>query len=284
MSEIVLVTGATGKTGRRLVSLLEKGGVPHRSASRGGEPAFDWLAPQSWDAALEGVGSIYLVAPNGLDDGPARMEAFLRSAMRQGARRFVLLSMAGLAAGGPGPGQTHQWLADNADDWAVLGPSAFMENFTEGPFAASIRSEDTIYSNTGAGRVPFIAAADIARAAFAALTSPTALNTDFTLTGGESITYDEIAERISHACGRPISHTPISTAQMAERFVARGLPEGTAMFMAGAYESIAGGWQDRTGEGFQTLTGEAPMTFQTFAAANAGAWRAERPEALSAEP
>ncbi|THD53514.1 NmrA family NAD(P)-binding protein [Phenylobacterium sp.] len=273
MSGLVLVTGATGKTGRSLVSLLAESGVAYRTASRGGAPRFDWSQAKTWDAALEGVASVYLVVPPAVDDAPSRMAAFLESAMRKGVHRFVLLSMASLPAGGPGSGQVHQWLKDNSEDWAVLCPSAFMQNFSEGLNLASIRDEDTIYSNTGTGRVPFISTVDIARAAFAALTAPAALNSELTLTGVESISYDRVAELISQACGRPILHTQISTAAMAERFVSRGLPEGTATFLAAAYQTIAGGWQDRTAEGFRTLTGGSPMTFQAFAAANADVWK-----------
>jgi uncharacterized protein YbjT (DUF2867 family) len=272
VSGLTLVTGATGKTGRSLVSLLREGGVAHRAASRSGEPAFDWSRPETWDAALEGVDSIYLAAPAGLDDGSSRMIAFAQSAMRQGARRLVLLSMASLPAGGPGLGQVHQWLQDNADDWAVLGPSAFMENFSEGPFLASIREEDTIYSNTGDGRVPFISTVDIARAAFAALTSPVALNSDFTLTGDESISYDRVAELISQATGRRISHSRISTPAMAQRFMDRGQPVPTAMFLAWAYQGIADGAQDRLAAGYRGLTGRPATTFEAFATTNAAAW------------
>jgi uncharacterized protein YbjT (DUF2867 family) len=273
VGDLVLVTGATGKTGRSLVSLLSENRVAYRAASRGGEPAFDWSRPETWDAALEGVGSVYLVAPAAVTDAASRMIAFLQGATHKGARRFVLLSMATLPAGGPGPGQVHQWLKDNSEDWAVLCPSAFMQNFSEGPFLASIRDEDTIYSNTGAGRVPFISTVDIARAAFAALTAPDALNSDFTLTGEESISYDRVAELIGQACGRRISHTPISTAAMAQRFVDRGLAEPTAMFLAAAYETIATGAQDRPAEGFRTLTGRPATTFRAFAEANAEAWK-----------
>lgn len=273
MSDLVLVTGATGKTGRSLVSLLKEAGAPHRAASRSGEPPFDWARPETWDAALEGARSIYLVAPAAVDDASSRMAAFLQSAMRKGARRFVLLSMASLPAGGPGPGQAHQWLKDNSEDWAVLCPTAFMQNFSEGPFLASIRAEDTIYSNTGAGRVPFISTIDIARAAFAALTAPPALNRDFTLTGDASISYDRVAELIGRACGRRISHTHISTAEMAQRFVDRGLPEPTAMFLAAGYRTIADGAQDRIADGFEALTGRPVTTFQAFADANADVWK-----------
>jgi uncharacterized protein YbjT (DUF2867 family) len=273
VSELVLVTGATGKTGRSLISLLGEKGVAWRAASRGGEPSFDWSQPDSWGAALEGATAVYLVAPVGVADAYARMAAFAQSALRSGVRRFVLLSMASLPAGGPGPGQVHQWLKDNSEDWAVLGPSAFMQNFSEGPFLASIRDEDTIYSNTGTGRVPFISTVDIARAAFAALTAPAALNRDFTLTGDESLSYDRVAELIGQACGRPISHTHISTEAMAKRFVDRGLPEVNAMFLAAGYQTIADGAQDRIAGGLRTLTGEPATTLKAFAKANSDVWK-----------
>lgn len=270
---LVLVTGATGKTGRALTRLLQDAGIPLRAASRTSAPAFDWSRSETWDAALDGVASIYLVAPSGLDDGPERMIAFLRSAMRRGARRFVLLSMASLPAGGPAQGQVHQWLIDNAEDWAVLCPSAFMQNFSEGPYLASIRDEDTIYSNTGSGRVPFIDVQDIARAAQAALTAAEPLNSAFTLTGDEAISYDRVAEVISQACGRRITHTRITTPQMAERLRSRGLPERAAAFLAVGYQTIADGAQAGISEDFTILIGRSPRRFQAFAEAHADAWR-----------
>jgi uncharacterized protein YbjT (DUF2867 family) len=272
MSGLILVTGATGKTGKSLVAQLKEKSVPYRAASRGGEPPFDWTQPDTWNAALEGVTAVYLVAPPTVDDPYSRIVEFLRSAIRTGSRRFVFLGMASLPAGGPAHGQVHQWLKDNSEDWAVLSPSAFMENFSEGPYLATIRQEAAFYSNTGTGRVPFISAEDIASAAFGALTAPTPLNSDFTLTGGESISYDRVAELIGQACGRAISHTHISTEALIERFLARGLPELTARFLAAGYQTIATGYQDRTTEDFNSLTGKRPTTFQAFAEANAEVW------------
>jgi uncharacterized protein YbjT (DUF2867 family) len=201
------------------------------------------------------------------------MQDFIAFAMRKGARRFVFLSMAGLAAGGPAHGQVHQWLKDNSADWAVLCPSAFMQNFSQGHTRAAIREEDRIYSNTGAGRVPFVDVNDIAAAAFAVLTAPTPLNTEFVLTGEESMTYDQVAALISQACGRAITHTPVSTDEMAARLIRRGLPETTARFLAFGYATIAAGLADRTTDAVRTLTGTPPTTFQAFAAANADVWR-----------
>jgi uncharacterized protein YbjT (DUF2867 family) len=273
MTGLVLVTGATGKTGKSLVAQLREKGVDYRAGSRGGERPFDWTQPETWDAALEGVASVYLLAPATVDDPYSRMAAFVQSAMLKGVRRFVFLSMASLPAGGPAHGQVHQWLKDNSDDWAVLCPTAFMQNFSAGPYLATIREEDQIYSNTGMGRVAFIDVNDIAAAALAVLTAPTPLNTEFVLTGDEPISYDRVAELISQACGRRISHTHVSTEAMAERFIKRGLPEATARFLALGYETIAAGAGNRTTDVVRTLTGRPPTTFQTFAEANADVWR-----------
>jgi uncharacterized protein YbjT (DUF2867 family) len=271
MSGIVLVTGGTGKTGKSLIAQLQKKGVPYRAASR---PAFDLGEKATWDAALEGVASVYLVAPPTVNDPYALMIAFIVSAMRKGVRRFVFLSMAGLPAGGPAHGQVHQWLKDNADDWAVLCPSAFMQNFSQGHNLAAIREEGSIYSNTGTGRVPFIDVDDIAAAAAAVLTAPAPQNAEFVLTGDESLSYDRVAELISDACGRAISHIHVSTDEMAERLIKRGLPETTARFLAFGYATIAAGMADRTTDAVQTLTGRSPVTFPAFARANADIWRA----------
>lgn len=272
MSALVLVTGATGKTGRSLIGLLEGEGIAWRAASRTGSPAFDWTDPATWAPALDGVTAIYLVAPGGVDDPYSKMIAFLELA-RSTPRRLVFLGMASLGAGGPAHGQVHQWLVDHSDDWAVLSPSAFMQNFSEGPYLASIRAEGAVYSNTGQGRVPFISADDIALAALAALTAPEPLNRDFLITGAESMTYDRVAEILTEVCGRPIRHVAISTETLAAQFVARGAAPQTAMFLAYGYQTIAMGAQDRVSDDFTALTGRRTVSFEAFARANAEVWK-----------
>ena len=57
---LVLVTGGTGKTGRRVTARLAERGIATRIASRASGVALDWNQPDSWAPALEGVTSIYL--------------------------------------------------------------------------------------------------------------------------------------------------------------------------------------------------------------------------------
>ena len=57
---LTLVTGGTGKTGRRVAAGLKARGVPVRIGSRSAVPAFDWTRDASWDACLEGAEAAYI--------------------------------------------------------------------------------------------------------------------------------------------------------------------------------------------------------------------------------
>src|SRR5262249_8728466 len=124
VNPLVLVTGGTGKTGRRLVSRLGEAGVSCRTAVRGvSSNPFDWTQPSTWARTLEGVTAAYLVAPAGDGDPAAMMIRFAEFAIERGVSRFVLLSASLLPDGGPAMGQVHKWLRQNAAEWTALRPS-----------------------------------------------------------------------------------------------------------------------------------------------------------------
>src|SRR5687768_15216035 len=92
----ILVTGATGKIGRRLLPLLARRGVTVRAASRsplppraGIEPVrFDWNDESTYDAARKGVDAMYLVAgPIPQAKHADAMSALLDGAARAGLQR-----------------------------------------------------------------------------------------------------------------------------------------------------------------------------------------------------
>ena len=96
MLETILITGGTGTTGRRISSQLADRGLRYRLGTRHPKAAhdirFDLRDETSWPAALESVSSIYLVAPSGVADPLPMMIPFMELAIRNGAKRFVLLS------------------------------------------------------------------------------------------------------------------------------------------------------------------------------------------------
>ncbi|QZY17290.1 NAD(P)H-binding protein [Streptomyces decoyicus] len=271
--DAILVTGATGNTGSRIVRRLTALGHPVRAAARrapelpGAQAVrFDWYDPATHHAALRGAARIYLVPPVGATDPSAVMLPFLEGARAAGVRRAVLLSSSGIPAGGPMVGRVHAALPGLFEEWAVLRPSWFMQNFTDRHLhAESIRTHGVIRSATGAGRVGFIDADDIAAVAVRALTDePPPPAHDLVLTGPQALSYDDIAATLTTVTGRPVHHRPLAYEELRDHLAA-GIPAEFAALLAGLDRAIAGGAEDRVTDTVERLTGRPPRSFRAFA-------------------
>jgi len=272
----ILVTGASGKTGRRVVEHLVGMGIRPRSAQRTAKGTdtvrFDWTAPETHLEALKDISAVYLVAPPGAVDPLQVMLPFLQQALQSGVTRFVLLSASSLEEGGPMMGQVHAWLRSNVPSWIVLRPTWFMQNFSEQQHLPTIVGEDAIFSATGDGRIAFIDAEDIAAVAAVVLAAPDFESGDLILTGPETLSYDQVATLISQAAGRDIHHRRLTEYQIKERFVAFGIPDGFASGLAAMDTAIATGAEDRTTDTVAKVTGRPAGSFQGFVTRTAGAW------------
>ncbi|MGC0387129.1 NAD(P)H-binding protein [Streptomyces sp. SAI-129] len=264
-----LVTGATGTTGGRTTARLVAAGHRVKAAGRraapvpGAEPVrFDWYDTTTHDAALDGADRVYLVPPVGDMNPAAVMLPFLHRARTAGVRRAVLLSSSAVPAGPVAVGAVHRELPGLFDQWAVLRPSWFMQNFTgEHTHAAGIRRDGTIRTATGSGRVAFVDADDIAAVAVHALTDDHAPNTDLVLTGPEPLAHDDIAAILTRAGGRPVVHRGLTPQEMRDR-LARVVPPEFAAMLTELDLAIARGAEDRTTDTVERVTGRPPHGFQ----------------------
>lgn len=271
-SGTILVIGATGTTGGRTAAQLTAAGHRVRAASRratpvpGAQPVrFDWYDPGTFGGALDGADRVYLVPPLGDPDPAAVMLPFLRQARAAGVRRAVLLGSSAIPADGPGVGAVHRALPELFDQWAVLRPSWFMQNFTGTHMhARSIREHGVILTAAGSGRVGFVDADDIAAVAVHALTDDRAPGTDLVLTGPQALGYDDIAAIVTEVTGRPVTHQPLTYERMRDRLAGQ-LPLEFAEMLAGMDRAIAEGAEDRTTDTVQRLTGRPPHSFREVA-------------------
>jgi uncharacterized protein YbjT (DUF2867 family) len=269
MAEHVLVTGGTGKTGRLVADGLVRRGIDTRIATRRPTSAdqvrFDWADDTTHDVALDGVSSVYLVAPTDRIDHLAAMRPFLERAVAQVTGRLVLLSASSLERNGPMMGEVHGWLDAHASRWTVLRPSWFMQNLTT-QHLPSILEDGCIYSAAEDGRVPFIDAADIAAVAVVALCDETLASGDHVLTGPKALSYNDVAAAITKVMGRPVRHYRLTAQELAARYTALGLPRDYAATLAGMDETIATGGEDRTTEEVERITGRPATTLASFLA------------------
>ncbi|MFC8141795.1 NAD(P)H-binding protein [Streptomyces paradoxus] len=272
--EMILVTGATGKTGRRVVRMLQERGVTVRAASRSGTPSFDWSDRSTWEPALRGVTGMYLVVP-GLG-GPQAAEdiaAFARQASAAGSRRAVLLSV-------PEGGTDHehvlaaeQALEHAGLDWTVLRPRWFFQNFSEDFLHDPVMSGE-VRLPAGDGKEAFVDAEDIAEVAVAALTEAGHAGWHYELSGPRLMTFGDAVAEIARATGRDLRYVPLTAEAYADEQRAQGVPEEWVQLSAGLYEYVRSGGLASLGDGVQRALGRAPRDFSEYAgtAARQGVW------------
>jgi uncharacterized protein YbjT (DUF2867 family) len=269
MSE-VLVIGATGTTGSRVTAFLRERGVPARPASRKadrpGFVRFDWTEPETYAPALSGARAVYVLPPIGVTEPAPLVEPFLHEAVRQGVRRAVLLGTSARPERTPGAVALYELVRTVMPEWAVLRPSWFMQNFTGPALALRLRDGELI-SATGAGRVAFVDAGDIAAVAGHALTDPEPHNTEHVITGPEALGYDDVAALLTELGAGPLRHRPVTEDELAAHFAAHGMPRDFAAMLAALDTDISLGTEDRVTDTVQRVTGRPPRSFRAFAAA-----------------
>lgn len=268
MSEI-LVIGATGTTGSRVSAFLRDRGVAVRRATRTpGQTAdqvrFDWTDTATYTPALDGVAAVYLIAPIGVSEPAPLVRPFLDAAVRQGVRRVVVLGSSAIPEADHGMGALYRLVRTAMPEWAVLRPSWFMQNFTgELPLAHGVRAGE-IVTATGAGRVAFVDAEDIATVGGHALIDAVPHNTEHIVTGPQALTYTEAAAIIADRVGKSLVHRTVTPDELAGRLIANGIPAEFAAMLAALDDDIRAGTQDHVTDTVLRVTGRAPRSFEEF--------------------
>ena len=287
MSAPILVTGATGNVGAPLVEALRAEGADVRPASRRNRDArgacFDFADPATWEAAFDGVRSMFLVRPPEIADVARHLLPAVTYARSCGVRHVVLLSVQGA---GRVPILPHagveRWLRRSGLDWTFVRPSYFDQNLVR-VFAADIRDRDEIWVPSGSGRIAFVDALDVAAVAARALLEPAAHTARaWTPTSEESLTWDEVAAVLSGVLGRPIPYRrPGLVAYCRHARTTLGFdPAMTAMTTvvhAAARLGVAGHLTDDV----RAVTGRAPVSLREFALRERAAWQRPAPGAVN---
>ncbi|OKJ20762.1 NmrA family protein [Streptomyces sp. CB00316] len=276
----VLVTGGTGKTGRRVVARLRELGVETRAASRSGETPFDWEDPATWAPALEGAAAVYIVP---LDTVPSPTPAFVGQAVAAGVRRLVLLSARGVNEPGyfgnsvldRGPHfQGEEAVRSAGPAWTILRPGWFAQNFSEGPFLDGVRGGELVLP-VADGKAAYIDTDDIAAVAVAALTEDGHDGEVYELSGPRALGIADVLDEIAKATGGPrASYVPVERADFRDGLIAQGMSEADIELWTGALEPIRTGREAPLKDGVRRALGRPPRDVADVFrdAAAAGAW------------
>jgi uncharacterized protein YbjT (DUF2867 family) len=271
----VIVLGASGKTGRRIVERLRVRDVPVRLGSRSARPPFDWNARDTWRPALEGASAAYvsyfpdLAAPG----APEAVQALAGVALDAGVERLVLLS----GRGEDEAQRSEEALMRSGAAWTVVRSSWFNQNFSEAHFRDPLLAGQLALPAGDVGE-PFVDADDIADVAVAALTQEGHVGEVYEVTGPRLLTFAEAVAEIARASGRELAYARIGIDDFAAGLAADGVPDDEAALLRYLFTEVLDGRNAHVTDGVQRALGRPPRDFSAFArgAAARGAWNGRR--------
>jgi len=271
-TEQFLITGGTGKTGRRIVERLNKLGHKVRIGSRSAELSFDWNDPTNWDEVLEGIDKVYVTYQPDLAVPGAKeaISELVKVSKKAGVSKMVLLS---------GKGEREAELCEDivinsGIDYTIIRASWFNQNFSEN-FLLEPILDGVVALPQAHVKIPFVDAEDIADVAVKVLNDNSYNGKIFELTGSETLTFKEAIAVIAKATNRSISFIPLSLEAYGTAMKDMQLPEDFIWLINYLFDVVLGNPNNSIiTEDINLLLGRAPKTFRDFAEESAalGIW------------
>jgi uncharacterized protein YbjT (DUF2867 family) len=277
---MILVTGATGNTGRSLVQQLVSMGMRVRAvvrnraktgdiAAAGAEIAVaDLSRPETLAPALIGIDKAYLMTA--ADPQQVMLHSnFIRAAKQAGVRHIVRHSVRG--ADPDSPVKLARWhaasekeLEDSGIAWTHLQPVYNMQNFLK--FAATIQSRGAFYAPMKDAAVSIVDARDVAAVAAAVLVDNAhhQRNT-YLITGPEPLTFADAAAQLSAALGKPVQYVDIARENARKAMLQMGMPEWYIEDLLGFYDFYSTGAGAAVSDVVARITGQQGRSFSQFA-------------------
>ena len=291
MSDIILVTGASGHLGRAIINhLLNSQGVApsriiagSRDTSKLADLAAKGVTVRTVDfddadlsKAFAGADTVMLVSTDALDGAGTRLrqhKAAIAAAKQAGAKRIGYASLPNADTSkvsfAPDHLGSEQAIKATGVTYLIFRNNWYSENlFMSLPQAVK---SGQWYTSAADGRTAFVARDDIAAAIAGALANPPASSVTYTLTGAEAFTNDEVAALASEIIGKPIQVVHLTDEQLAGGMKAAGVPDAyIPTFVSFDTAARTGGLATVTGD-VGKLSGRKPQPLAAFLTENKAA-------------
>lgn len=278
MTTPILLTGATGNTGRVIAEGLAARGIPFvamaRSDARRRELEAAGIAtvhgdfddPPSLDRALANIEKAYLVCTPDEQLVP-RETAFIDAAKRAGLRGLVKCSAFWAGTDGPtqnlrAHGRIEQALVASGVPYTIVRPHGFMQTFTLFNWTM-IDKAGALSMPAGDGGIPLVDVRDVATVALRALTEPGHEGKAYDLTGPEVLTAADQAAILQRVLGKPVTYLPGSERQLELVMRLLGVPPVPAEHVVKIFRLQREHRMEETTSTLQEL-GITPITYEQF--------------------
>jgi NAD(P)H dehydrogenase (quinone) len=283
----LLVTGASGHLGRRVLELLletHEGMIIAATRTPEKLTEFsmrgvivrhaDFEDPASLLQAFKGVDRLLLISTDAVDRPGRRLNQHrnaIKAAEQAGVSHVVYTSLMN-----PGPDSpayvapdhrgTEASLKESKMGWTVLRENIYMDLLLLSlPQAIEMGK---IFNAIGDGKAAYITREDCARAAAAALASSYEGRRVLDITGPKAVSQYEVAAIVGEITGQEISYVPLELDTLIQNMVNSGLPRPVAEGYASFDATINQGKFGTVSSTVQDLTGRKPISVSDFLVAH----------------
>lgn len=282
----ILVAGATGNIGSRILPILKSGNTSVVAAVRNVKKAWERLGipdieyrqldfsdSSTWEKALEDIGRMFLVVPPGSATAP-QVKSFFATAKSAGVEHLVFSSGRTTGDLEDTPLYVTERLVRNSGmDWTILRPGWFMQNFINW-VGFTIPAESAIFLPAANARTAFIDVRDIAAVAAKILLDPTGHDGQlYELTSNEALSHTEVASQISAVAGRRIRYVALEENDFIKAMTERGWSKKGAEKAAWLYSFVRNGKEEQVSGDVERVLGREPVGFRQFVKDHTAAFR-----------
>ena len=291
---MIIVTGATGLNGSALVHKLSAKGVGVRALARNPAKAASLSALPNVEVVegdmaridtlaepLRGVDAAPCSSPARLSPTWSRSRAnFIEAARKAGVKHVVKLSGIMPALDSPFRfarmhAEIEQILENSGLAFTHLRSGEFMQAYFRQ--AGPIATKGALFLPMEDQKIASIDVADLAEIASIVLTTPGHEGKVYPLTGSESLSMAEVAERLSTATGRQIRYVNIPPEDAKRAQLAAGMPPYMADALAELFAERRKGKEAAVSTVIPDVFGLRAATFLEFATRHAAIFRGEQP-------
>ncbi|QIQ06080.1 NmrA family NAD(P)-binding protein [Streptomyces liangshanensis] len=282
----VLVTGATGNTGRATVKESLALGLRVRALVRGHDERSraladlgaeivvgDLLEINTLRPALEGADAAYFVFP--IDPGLVHAAVNFAQAVKEtGVPSTLNLSQRSVNRESVSPSCRDTFLAEEVFNWSGLDvthlrPTVFLDQLFY-PWVLAPLQQGVLRIPAGQGRCAPVASQDQGRAIAALLKEPARRAGRITaLSGPVEMDFEQLAAELSDALGRKIAYQDQPLEEYAAGLRELGLPPHLVDSIAGIWADYQDGRMAGSDDHIEEITGKRSMTVGEFARAHA---------------
>ncbi len=283
----LLVTGASGHMGRRVVELLleaQAGTIiaatrsPEKLADLSQQGVIvrhaDFNDPASLAEAFAGVDRLLLISTDALSEPGLRLrqhQTAVKAAETAGVNHVVYTSLVNPDPDSPvliAPDHygTEQALAASKLNWTVLRNNIYAEVLI--PTLSQAVQTGQLFSAAGQGKTAYVTREDCARVAAAALAADFDGRRTLNVTGPEALSRTDLATIATQLTGKPVAYIPLELEAMVQGMVGAGLPRFVAELLASFDTGIAQGKFSAVSNAVQELTGRQPAHLADFLTAH----------------